>query len=166
GTISLPRTGQTVKDVDYDDGYYQAGTAWPTPRFTDNNNGTVTDNLTALIWEKTPPSSALNWTSAISYANDLVLAGFSDWHLPNINELESLLNAGVDNLYDWLELEGFGSIPEPDGLFWTSTTYAPINDNAWFIQMSPMWQNGYIWYQDKDAPSFGTSRAWAVRSGR
>src|SRR5512139_2423823 len=60
--IALPRTGQ---DACFDaegsvvpcvntgqDGDKRAGAAWPSPRFTDNRDGTVTDNLTRLIWLK------------------------------------------------------------------------------------------------------------------
>ncbi len=52
GTVDLPRTGQTTSYATGDDGDLQVGVDWPLPRFTDNNNGTVTDNLTGLIWLK------------------------------------------------------------------------------------------------------------------
>ena len=48
----LPKTGQTTSYAAGDDGALQKGVAWPNPRFTDNGNGTVTDNLTGLIWLK------------------------------------------------------------------------------------------------------------------
>ena len=48
----VPKTGQTTSYGTGDDGALQKGVAWPTPRFTDNSNGTVTDNLTRLIWMK------------------------------------------------------------------------------------------------------------------
>ena len=48
----VPKTGQTTIYAAGDDGALQKGVAWPTPRFTDNDNGTVTDNLTGLIWMK------------------------------------------------------------------------------------------------------------------
>ena len=43
-SIACTGTGQ--------DGAHLKGVVWPAPRFTDNNNGTVTDNLTSLIWLK------------------------------------------------------------------------------------------------------------------
>jgi hypothetical protein len=54
GTIAtydapVPKTGQTTSYADYDDGYYEKGVSWPNPRFT-KSNGTVTGNLTGLIW--------------------------------------------------------------------------------------------------------------------
>ena len=46
----VPRTGQTISYTLGDDGDLQLGVEWPDPRFTDNLNGTVTDNLTGLVW--------------------------------------------------------------------------------------------------------------------
>ena len=46
----VPKTGQTTSWATGDDGYHQKGVAWPNPRFTDNGDGTVTDNLTSLMW--------------------------------------------------------------------------------------------------------------------
>ncbi|MBF0552391.1 MAG: hypothetical protein HQK60_17905, partial [Deltaproteobacteria bacterium] len=43
-TIALPKTGQTTAYNWTDDGDLQKGVAWPSPRFTDNGNGTITDN--------------------------------------------------------------------------------------------------------------------------
>ncbi|HXE98165.1 MAG TPA: hypothetical protein VN642_17305, partial [Dongiaceae bacterium] len=61
-TVQLPRTGQTLCYNNAggvipcagtgQDGDKLAGTPWPNPRFTDNADGTVTDNLTGLIWLK------------------------------------------------------------------------------------------------------------------
>ena len=47
--VELPQTGQTVSDIVGDDGDLQIGVAWPTPRFVDNGDGTLTDNLTGLM---------------------------------------------------------------------------------------------------------------------
>ena len=46
----VPKTGQATSYATGDDGEYQKGITWPNPRFTDNGDGTVTDNLTGLIW--------------------------------------------------------------------------------------------------------------------
>ena len=50
--IVVPVTGQTTIYYPGDDGEIQSGLIWPDPRFTDNGDGTVTDNLTGLIWLK------------------------------------------------------------------------------------------------------------------
>ncbi|KJU84605.1 conserved hypothetical protein, secreted, partial [Candidatus Magnetobacterium bavaricum] len=48
GTVSLPQTGQTTTYAAGDDGALQIGVAWSNPRFTDNRDQTMTDNLTGL----------------------------------------------------------------------------------------------------------------------
>ena len=60
------------------------------PSLSDNGNGIITDNLTGLMWEKSFSSTVRTWAQALTYAEGLTLAGFDDWHLPNINQLESI----------------------------------------------------------------------------
>jgi hypothetical protein len=54
-----------------DDGDLQMGAAWPNPRFTDNEDGTVTDNMTGLIWLKNADCylGAMPWNDALTFAN-------------------------------------------------------------------------------------------------
>ena len=58
--------------------------------FTDIGNGTIKDNYTGLVWQKIQSSNAMTWDEALAYAENLTLAGKSDWRLPNIKELQSL----------------------------------------------------------------------------
>jgi hypothetical protein len=76
----VPQTGQTTKYVAGDDGDAQMGVPWPSPRFTDNANGTVTDNLTGLVWLKNAncadtvggiAGGAMTWANAITRSNNL-----------------------------------------------------------------------------------------------
>ena len=99
----VPKTGQTTTYGTGDDGALQKGVAWPTPRFTDNNNGTVTDNLTELIWMKNANAfGTKTWAEALTAANTAVwhAAGLKDgskagdWRLPNVRELQSLIDYG------------------------------------------------------------------------
>lgn len=93
-TAPVPKTGQTSFYVVGDDGDLQTGVAWPDPRFTDNGDGTVTDNLSGLTWTQNAnlyPLTA-NWQEAITYCNDLEIADYDDFRLPNIRELMSLLD--------------------------------------------------------------------------
>ena len=105
-TLDLPRTGQTLC---YDatgaeisctgtgqDGELQLGIEWPNPRF-DAAGGCVTDNLTGLMWVASPTITHTTWQGALDYANSLDLCGYQDWRLPNVNELLSLVNTGMND---------------------------------------------------------------------
>ena len=63
----VPETGQTATYAIGDDGQLEKGVAWPNPRFTYNGDGTVTDNLTGLIWLKdTNCRGQRTWADALS----------------------------------------------------------------------------------------------------
>src|SRR5204863_123985 len=83
------------------DGEIRAGAAWPTPRFTDDGDGTVTDNLTNLVWLKNAsPFGLRTWHDALEDCNRLESGSHGltdgskcgDWRLPNIKEIESLVD--------------------------------------------------------------------------
>jgi len=102
----VPQTGADQSFAPGDDAALQAGVPFPTPRFTDQRNGTVKDNLTGLLWLKNAAClGPLLWKPAIAAANQLAsgqcdLADGSvagDWRLPNVRELLSLLDYGFFN---------------------------------------------------------------------
>ncbi len=99
--------------------------------FTDNGDGSITDNLTQLVWQKVPNTSALTWEQALSYAEGLVLAGASDWRLPNIKELQSLNDETLTN--PSVNTTFFTTIGVKN--YWSSTTLLPNPSNltsAWY----------------------------------
>jgi hypothetical protein len=72
-------------------------------KFIDNGNGTVTDTGTGLMWQQ-GISGVYIWQEALSYCENLSLAGYDDWRLPNIHELQSLVdynsyNPAINTLY-------------------------------------------------------------------
>jgi hypothetical protein len=142
--VNLPKTGQTTSYSTDDDGSLQKGVTWPSPRFTVGTTGAeadcITDNLTGLMWVKSPDSTTREWTDALTYANDLSLCGYSDWRLPNINELESLVNAEWSNIASWLNTQGFSNVLA--SYYWSSTTGAYYTGDAWVVGMS----YGYVSY--------------------
>lgn len=87
------------------DGDLQSGVAWPNPRFTDNNDGTVTDNMTGLKWTKTLACTFNNWQGNLDACNALAngTCGLTDnstagdWHLANLREFLSLLDYSNSN---------------------------------------------------------------------
>ena len=91
-----------------------------TGNFTDNANGTVTDNNTGLMWQKDDDNTAREWESAITYCEGLSLGGDNDWRLPNIKELLSI----IDTTY----------FPNTNSsYYWSSTTDADYYTNAWLV---------------------------------
>ena len=163
GAIDLPKTGQTTC---YDaegtviscqgtgqDGDIRAGMAWPTPRFTDNGDGTVSDNLTGLMWLKDAGCiGSAEWDYALKKVGELNTnpgkyacweynGTYNDWVLPNVNELESLNNAEKNYSCTWLEDQGFVNVQSGD-YYWSSTTDA-TSANYW--PSVPAW---YAWAMD------------------
>ena len=144
GFIGLPKTGQTTcYDSDGNvipcegtgqDAEHQSGVAWPSPRFKNNGDGTITDNLTGLMWLKDANCFGLKkWKDALDTVADLnsnpgkyscggYVATYNDWVLPNINEIESLLiNEGVSDVAAYLEANGFSNFQSNQ--YWSSTRY-------------------------------------------
>ena len=60
------------------------------PSYTDNGNGTVTDNVTGLMWQQAPSAASLSWKQAMEVCATLTLAGQSDWRTPSLKELFSI----------------------------------------------------------------------------
>jgi len=66
------------------------------PIYTDNRDGTISDNLTGLMWQK-DPGEKMTWEEAVAGAGSFNLAGYTDWRLPSIKELYSLIDfSGLD----------------------------------------------------------------------
>jgi len=154
--LGLPRTGQTISYATGDDGDLEMGVAWPDPRFTDNGD-TITDNLTGLMWDKTGNRFGPSvWAEALTDCNSLSLGGYSDWRLPNVSELRSLINAGQADTATWLNGQGFSNVQAD--YHWSSTTYATNTTYAWFVSMS----TGYVLNLSKAVSNY----VLAVRGGQ
>jgi hypothetical protein len=173
-SIDIPQTGQTNLYAIGDDGDLQMGVAWPDPRFSDNEDGTVTDNLTGLIWLKNAncPNGEIMWSDALTFADSLydgwtgdgsgedcglsdgTLAG--DWRLPNVRELHSLIDFGNHNPalppgHPFTDLQ--------QQYYWSSTTYAGYEGTAWNVHI----YHGYVFSSNKNST---IHYVWPVRGGQ
>ncbi|HJO93963.1 MAG TPA: DUF1566 domain-containing protein [Victivallales bacterium] len=63
-----------------------------TPKYKDNSNGTVTDLNTGLMWSKTVEKNKVSLIEAERIAERMTLGGYSDWRVPSIKELYSLID--------------------------------------------------------------------------
>jgi Protein of unknown function (DUF1566) len=102
------------------------------PHYTDNRDGTVTDNRTGLVWQKAEGMAAATWEDALTYAEGLSLAGHDDWRLPNVKELESLSTPYA--VRPTIDGEFFPDTPA--ALFWSSTSLAGHGEKAWTLSFS------------------------------
>jgi len=157
---AVPKTGQTTSYRTGDDGTHQKGVAWPNPRFTDHGNGTVTDNMTGLMWVKVPHgldgnSSGQIWDNAIDFCNNLSYAGHSDWRLPNVREQQSLINYGSVN---FALPSGHPFTGVQSGHYWSSSTGEGATVSAWGVDLS--W--GTVSHSLKTNPRL----VWPVRAGQ
>lgn len=76
------------------------------PSYTDNGDGTVTDNVTGLMWSRSPDlngDGTINYDDKVSleeaeeFVKEFTLAGYTDWRIPTIKELYSLIDfSGID----------------------------------------------------------------------
>lgn len=182
-------TVETSGDIEAgDDGDLQFGEAWPRPRFTIEEvafvgkpNGTVTDNLTGLVWLRDANCfGALDWPSALAAASALrsgdscpvsgshLLDGSiaGQWRLPNLLELQSLVHYGVfDPALPDTSGEGQWSEGDPflgvqSEFYWSSTTGTGYPDLPWFASLS----TGGIGRYDL-LTSLSPLPVWPVRDG-
>ena len=88
----------------------------------------VTDNTTGLQWQDDAVGSMMTWQDTINYCENLALESHSDWRLPNINELKTIIDRAKYNpsIVDGFEYTTTGS-------FWSSTTYEGSHDKAWNV---------------------------------
>jgi hypothetical protein len=108
--------------------------------YTDNNNKTITDNTFGLMWQQSE-SGPMVWEQALSYADTLTLAGYTDWRIPNIKELHSInddriANPSTDKKY-------FPSIIASS--YWSSTTQMHTPTTAWIVDF----KTGLVTYKEK-----------------
>jgi hypothetical protein len=125
--FKLPDTGQTGSYTDTfgEDSDYTINP----PSYTDNGDGTVTDNNTGLMWQQEDDNNEYTWDDAVGYCEDLSLASHSDWRLPDYYELADIVNYGnygpaIDGLY-------FPNTNSSD--YWSSTTAVSSPSNVWFV---------------------------------
>jgi hypothetical protein len=169
GAVNLPQAGQfSCYDSSYtaifcdgtgQDGEILSGEPWPDPRFTVTGD-CVTDNLTGLMWAKNGnlPNGTRTWPGALDFAQGLSLCGYSDWRLPNVNELESLVHSGQSNSATWLNAQGFTNVQS--GSYWSSSAFsgAPYTSFVWIVGM-----HGWV---DGNYNGNNTTYVWPVRGGQ
>lgn len=173
----LWKTGQTVSNGAGDDGEYQEGAAWPSPRFTvtycdasgpcgnqasdcdgDASNDVVEDGLTGLIWARNAnlANGHTSWQDSVNYVENLTLCGYSDWRLSNRKELFSLVDRAHRSGGGLPAEYPFTNFPsDTDPHYWSSTTRG---DGGYAVTVPG---GGIAWGARQGASS---CHLWPVRS--
>jgi len=162
-SAAVVMTGQTLSFAVGDDAWWhtnEVGVAWPAPRFTDHDDGTVTDHLTRLMWVKDAdlPGGRLTWDAALDFCNAMNAGvgtyGYTDWRLPNICELNSLIDYGQHTPplpagHPFSNVETF--------FYFSSSTQAISTNSAWGQEMTA----GAVFFLTKA----NECSVWPVRGG-
>ena len=106
------------------------GPEWGQNDFRDNGDNTVTDNATGLTWQKSDDGQTRDWLGALQYCEALTLAGHDDWRLPNIKELQSIVDY---SRHDPALDQRFLKQSDKNAWFWSSTTHGDNISMASYI---------------------------------
>ncbi len=117
------------------------------------NSSIVIDSVTSLQWQDDTSPYAMTWQNAISHCENLSLGGYGDWRLPNINELESIVERTKTNP---AIVNGF--VNTSSKYYWSSTTLTDYSHNAWIVNFN----YGYENYRPKDSSLY----VRCVRAGK
>jgi len=121
------------------------------------NGDVVTDSISGLMWQDisgTTNSTTRTHADAITYCEGATTGGYSDWRLPNIYELQSIVDitkSTAPTIYATFQYTA-------SDFYWSSTTYASTTSNAWRVYFN----NGSTNYGTKTDSYY----ARCVRGGR
>lgn len=97
--------------------------------YTDNGDGTVTDSITGLVWQQVDDGVTRTWEEALTHCEDMALGDKTDWRLPNVLELQSLVdysryNPTIDPIYQCRS-----------AAYWSSSTVVSSipHTHAWIV---------------------------------
>lgn len=139
GVWRLPDTGQTVhySTAPGDDSDYLPAAVQP--RYAVKNpvgiSSVTVDSVTGLIWLTNPFDAGLSggysWDGALTACEGLNYATYTDWRLPNVRELQSIVDYGTAAS---AKINGTYFMNTQPNSYWSATTYIPNSLNAWDVR--------------------------------
>jgi len=111
----------------------RGNTSYGINNLSDNNDGTISDSSTGLMWQQNDDGITRDWQDALVYAEGLTLNGYSDWRLPNAKELQSIVDytrcpdvtnsASIDPLFGATSFNDPDGDPGQYGYYWTGSPH-------------------------------------------
>jgi hypothetical protein len=136
--------------------YVRGNPSYGTNHFVDLNDGTIFDAATGLMWQKADSGTTHNWRDALAYAENLTTAGYTDWRLPSVKELQSIVDytraplvtgtAAIDTRYF--------QVTTHESFYWSSTTIVDGPPGANFNKA------GYLCFGQAFGYMTNSSGAW------
>lgn len=113
-----------------------ASTGLPNPAAYDTTAvNVVTDKVTGLMWEREADPPALTFDAARDHCASNRLGGYSDWRLPTVLELASILDVSVSSRSSQIDSAAFPGTPA--AYFWTSLPLAgEILRESWYVSFT------------------------------
>jgi hypothetical protein len=98
------------------------------------------------MWQQATAPGTYNWSNAITYCENLVLGGYSDWRLPSIKELSTLVDRSIPYPGPTINTTYFpGTVAS---YYWSSTTFAFSTYGAWHVSFGFGGVYGHSKYDD------------------
>ncbi|UXI03861.1 DUF1566 domain-containing protein [Photobacterium sp. TY1-4] len=137
-------------------------------QFSDNQNGTITDVATGLIWQQGDSGKPLNWPDALAYCDRLTLGGYHDWRLPNAKALQSIVDyrrspdttesAAIDPSFNTTPI--INEAGQQDfGAYWSSTTHTNVRNQGAAVYLAFGRAMGYMHGRWLDVHGAGAQRS-------
>lgn len=119
----------------------------------DPNTWYTVDHATGLTWAYKDDGMRRNWTDALKAAEDSTLGGFTDWRMPNIMELFTIVDISVQN--PSIDKEFFGVLAS---LYWSSSSCIFDTSRSYTVRFN----NGFVNCTDKGGQGQGSNRLFSV----
>ncbi len=116
--------------------------------FVDNNNNTITDKATGLMWDKDDSGKGMKWSEALAWAQEMNTQkhrGYDDWRVPNAKELQSIVDysrspqvtnsAAIDQVFNISKITAENGEDEYP-YFWSSTTHLNLSTSSYAVYIS------------------------------
>lgn len=134
--------------------YVRGESAYGTNAFINNGDGTITDQISGLMWMQDDSANGMNWADALAYCENMSFAGYDDWRLPNAKELQGIVDysrspdttnsAAIDPLFNATVITN--SEGQPDyAYYWTGTTHLDGPDFGVYVAFGRA--QGYMDFQ-------------------